>query len=434
MKRIFAVNHVRHIAFHGRSPPICLGVRRERPDSPSEMSRRIDAYDRMNRQLDWACGCLGSGLRSWAIISCGRRWIIAASSPCWPNISSAISTATGRPSPSRRSLSCARRLSFLVLELIRARQRRDERFRPRPHRRSPHHPGPAQPAAEFLRGRVAGLRGLRGHPRLPDADAAEPTNMARAPIAIGSPDAIAPADGAPRSSPVRWTSPGRRSSTRIWRWSGAVSISRRSAPGPQDRSPLRYFVQVRRERRCRQPVRCAPADERRGPSSRFLRPAGAVSRPIWTRVLKRGALPGEIASLYRDAGHDVDRDNYVLFASNEPIPLAACRCWPAEFLIAGILAALVALLFARRRKAVRKMVRARGRSRRHCGSGARSTARSVTACRRRAGGLQAGMAGLKARIEAGPTPTPAEALGTRLRRQRSWTRCLSARRRTARNR
>ena len=64
-------------------------------------------------------------------------------------------------------------------------------------------------------------------------------------------------------------------------------------------------------------------------------------------VLRQGGLPGEIVRLYRYAGYEIDRPYFVLF-----IDPAAMR-WPylsaaVQLLIAALLAALFALLQARR--------------------------------------------------------------------------------------
>jgi hypothetical protein len=93
-----------------------------------------------------------------------------------------------------------------------------------------------------------------------------------------------------------------------------------------DESDFRYFVEL-------------PA------SDRSVANGGTAAR---RGILKEGALPGELARLYRYAGFRIPPTHYVLFAS------AATMRWPylvatVEFLIAGLFASMAGAFFLVRR-------------------------------------------------------------------------------------
>ncbi len=330
------------------------GGRRERLDFPSDMTRTIDAYERVNRQLDWGLRLLGLWLALVAYYFLGEalsyRGFVADLAEYqflhfnryWPTFTFALLTTL-----------CSTPF-ILVLGLIRARQRRNERLgnaRIDDHRIML---GRLNRLQNFFAGASLGCAicvGILGFQILTlPSDAYDPRS-----IVIGSPDAIAPGDG-------RAVLTGSVDVTETAQFNEDLMLVRRSfyfAPirsGPDDKSPLRYFVQVRRDD---SKNRFDPLPEaRKDVRVPYFRIKGIAFTPYRDGVLKRGALPGEIASLYRAAGYQVDRDNYVLFASNEPIRWRL-QMLAGEFLILAIVAALVALLFARRRRAVRKMIRAR---------------------------------------------------------------------------
>ena len=320
------------------------------------VTRKIDAYDRVNRQLGWGMRLFGLWLALVGYFflrqSLGYRGLIgrlaeyqfAHFDRYWPTFTFGVLTAL-----------CT--LPFMVvLWLIRQRQKRSERF------------GPARvDDHRILLGRISRLQnffaglaigcvvcaGIIAYQMLSlPSDQYEPRS-----IVIGSPDALGPADG--RAVLTGYVDIGETA-----QFNEDLILVKRTlyfAPirsGPKDKSPFKYFVQVRRD------------DARgKGPFNPIVFPEGDDKVRAWrfrvkdiaftpylNGVLQRGALPGEIVNLYRYAGYDVDRDNYVLFASNEPIRWRL-QMLAGEFLIAAVVAALVALLFARRRRAVRRIVR-----------------------------------------------------------------------------
>jgi hypothetical protein len=321
------------------------------------MARRIDAYDRVNRQLGFGLRLLGLWLALVGFYFLGQtlayRGLVADLAEYqflhfdryWPTFTFLALT-----------ILCTAPF-FIILWVIRARQRRSERL------------GPARiDDQRIMLGRVGRLQNFFAGlaigclicvgiiivqmSTLPSDDY-EPRS-----IVIGSPDALGPADG-------RAVLTGSVDLSETAQFNEDLILVRRTfyfAPirsGPKDKSPLKYFVQVRRDdargKASFNPIVFPEGDDKvRG--WRF-RVRNIAFTPYMNGVLQRGALPGEIANLYRYAGYDVDRDRYVLFASNEPIRWRL-QVLAGEFLIASVLAALVALLFARRRRKIRRIVRA----------------------------------------------------------------------------
>lgn len=319
------------------------------------MATKTDAYDRANRQLNWGSRLLGLWLALVSFFflqqSLNYHGLIARIAEIeflhfdryWPTFTFlALTTLCTAP-------------LVIILWIIRARQRRNERL------------GPARiDDYRIMLGRVGRLQGFFAGISLGcligagffvlqmvmlPSDRYDPRS-----IVIGSPDSIGPADG--RAVLTGSVDVGETS-----QFNEDLILVRRTlyfAPirsGPDDKSPLRYFVQVRR-------------NDVRGPYNPIVFPKGddlvhawrfrvkGISfTPYLDGVLQRGGLPGEIANLYRYAGYDVDRDNYVLYESNAPIRWRL-QTLAGEFVIVAILAALVALYFARRRRHVRKLARA----------------------------------------------------------------------------
>lgn len=320
------------------------------------MAPKIDAYERVNRQLGMGLRLLGLWL---ALIgyyflrqALGYSGFIADLAEYqflhfdryWPTFTFlALTTLCTAP-------------FFAILWVIRARQKRSERY------------GPARVDDQrIMLGRVIRLQnffagigigcavcvGIIAFQILTlPSDEYEPRS-----IVIGSPDALGPADG-------RAVLTGAVDVGETAQFNEDLLLVRRTfyfAPirsGPDDKSPLKYFVQVRRDdargKGQFNPI-VFPEGDDKVRAWRF-RVRGIAFTPYVNGVLQRGALPGEIANLYRYAGYDVDRDNYVLFSSNEPIRWRL-QMLAGEFLIAAILMALVALLFTRRRRKIQRIVR-----------------------------------------------------------------------------
>jgi hypothetical protein len=319
------------------------------------MARRIDAYDRANRQLNAGSRLLGLWLALVAFYFLSQalnyRGLVAQLAEYqfthfdryWPTFTFAALTAL-----------CT--APFLtILWLIRARQKRSERFgaaRVDDHR--------------IMLGRLARLASFFGGASIGCLICVAilifqtltlPTdNDAPRSIVVGSPDATAPPDG--RAVLTGWVDVSETS-----QFNEDLILVRRTfyfAPirsGPKDKSPLRYFVQVRRDdnRAAFNPI-VFPIGDDHVRAWRY-RVKNIAFTPYLDGVLQRGALPGEISNLYRYAGYEVDRDNYLLFASNEPIAWRL-QMLAGEFLIVAIATALISLLFARRRRKIRKIARA----------------------------------------------------------------------------
>jgi len=317
------------------------------------MTRRIDAYDRVNRQLNWGLRLLGlwlalvgyyflrEALAYRGFVADIAEYQFLHFNYYWPTFTFAVLTTL-----------CTAPF-IIILVLIRARQRRSERFgraRIDDHRIML---GRLNRLQNFFAGVALGCLicvGILAFQTLTlPSDEYGPRS-----IVIGSPDSLGPADG-------RAVLTGSVDVAETAQFNEDLVLVRRSfyfAPirsAADDKSPLRYFVQMRRDD---SKARYDPLPEKGTDVlvPRF-RVKGIAFTPYLDGVLKRGALPGEIAGLYRAAGYKVDRDNYVLFSSNEPIRWRL-QMLAGEFLIVAILAAVVALLFARRRRTVRKLVRA----------------------------------------------------------------------------
>lgn len=320
------------------------------------MPPTIDAYERVNRQLAMGLRLLGLWLALVGYYflrqALGYSGFVADLAEYqflhfdryWPTFTFlALTTLCTAP-------------FFAILWVIRARQKRSERY------------GPARiDDQRIMLGRVGRLQnffaGMSAGCALCVAiivfqiltlpsDSYAPRS-----IVIGSPDALGPADG-------RAVLTGSVDVAETAQFNEDLILVKRTfyfAPirsGPHDPSPLKYFVQVRRDdargKGRFNPI-VFPEGDDRVRAWRF-RVRGIAFTPYVNGVLQRGALPGEIANLYRYAGYDVDRDNYVLFSSNEPIRWRL-QMLAGEFLIAAVLAALVALFFTRRRGKIRRIVR-----------------------------------------------------------------------------
>lgn len=110
----------------------------------------------------------------------------------------------------------------------------------------------------------------------------------------------------------------------------------------------------------RRQLRFAPVQPANGAPSRIryfveLREGETQAAPGASRqgILERGGLPGEVATLYRDAGYDIAEPHYVLFAS------AVSMRWPFLALAAqlGLLALLTAIAATVQGWRLRKMRR-----------------------------------------------------------------------------
>jgi len=321
------------------------------------MAGKIDAYDRVNRQLAMGLRFLGlwlalvgyyflrEALSYRGFVADLAEYQFTHFDRYWPTFTFLALTAL-----------CTAPF-FAVLWIIRARQKSSEHY------------GPARVDDQrIMLGRVGRLQnffagvsigclicvGLIAFQALTlPSDKFGPRS-----IVIGSPDALGPADG-------RAVLTGTVDVGETAQFNEDLIVVKRTfyfAPirsGPNDTSPLKYFVQVRRVDPKGQgrfnPI-VFPQGDDKVRAWRF-HVKGIAFRPYMDGVLQRGALPGEIANLYRYAGYDVDRDNYVLFSSNEPIRWRL-QMLAGEFLIASILSALVALLFTRRRRKIHKIVQA----------------------------------------------------------------------------
>ncbi|GEM_PF-1085087 len=182
-----------------------------------------------------------------------------------------------------------------------------------------------------------------------------PDDLTPRSIVIGSPDAIAPADG-------RAVLTGAVDIGETAQFNENLLLVKRTlyfAPirsGPDDKAPLRYFVEVRRDDKTGRfhPIMFPEGDDLVY-AWRF-RVRDLAFTPYLDGMLRRHALPGEIIRLYRHAGYEVAPDTYVLFRSNEPIRWRH-QMLAGEFLIVAVLAGLLALFFRRRRRVVRRLVR-----------------------------------------------------------------------------
>ena len=315
----------------------------------ADMAVERDAYDRVSRQLTFAVQLLGfwivlvslyflfQALDYRGLIARLAEWQFMHFDRYWPTLTFVAVT----------SLLCAPLV--MLIWLMRVRQRRDETL------------GPARiDDGRIVRGRLARLQGfftgiavgsvlaavivLIMRLQLP-VDSGTPRS-----IVLGSPDAIAPVEG-------RAVITGAVDLRETSQFNENLLLVKRTlyfAPvrtGPGDRGPLRYFVEVKR------------TDVRDGYNRihfpekddlvhvwRFRVP-GIEFTPYMNGVLRRRALPGEIANLYRYAGYRVDKDNYVLFSSLDKLTWRY-YVLAAEFAISAVLSGIAAFIFARRKRAV----------------------------------------------------------------------------------
>lgn len=242
---------------------------------------------------------------------------------------------------------------LLLVALLRARHRRNDKLNPAQINEERQLFGRTQRLYEFFLAIAIGSAGavllcLLLMIRLPGENG--PSRS----IVMGSPDAIAPQDG-----PATITGAVNLGETA--QFNENLLLVKRTlyfAPvrtGADDKSPLRYFVEVRREDVPPGYNRIKFPDEKDDVHAyRFRVPRVAFS-PYMNGVLKRDALPGEIVHLYRYAGYRVAPANYVLFRSADPLRWRYYML-AAQFAISAILAGGFALFVRRRAKRLRDTV------------------------------------------------------------------------------
>jgi len=324
--------------------------------------RTLDAYDRVNRQLGWGVALLGlwlvlvgyyflrQALDYHGLVADLAEYQYVHFDRYWPTFTFFALT-----------LLCTTPL-IALLWVVRASQKRSEKLRAA--RIDDHRImlGRLNRLQNFFAGICAGCLLCIGIILFQMLDLPRDSLSPRS-IVIGSPDAMAPPNG-------RAVLTGSVNLAETAQFNENLILVKRTlyfAPirsGPKDKSPLRYFVEVRRDDARGQgkfnPIMFPEGDDRVH-AWRF-RVKGIAFTPFTDGVLKRHALPGEIASLYRYAGYKVNPDTYVLFRSNEPI-LWRYQTLAGEFLIVALLSGLLAFFFKRRRRIVRKMVRAQAEAR-----------------------------------------------------------------------
>lgn len=313
------------------------------------MAVERDAYERVSRQLNLAVRLLGvwvvlvglfflfQALDYRGIIAQLAEWQFLHFDRYWPTLTFVAMT----------SLLCAPLL--VAIWLLRVRQRRDESF------------GPARvDDGRIVRGRLERLQGfftgvaagsviaavivLILRLQLP-TDEGSPRS-----IVMGSPDAIAPVEG-------RAVLTGTVDLRETAQFNENLLLVKRTlyfAPlrnGPGDTSPLRYFVEVRRtDVQGHYDKIDFPEGEDLVHAWRFRVP-GIEFTPYMNGMLRRRALPGEIANLYRYVGYRVDRDNYVLFSSLDRLTWRY-YVLAGEFGFSAILSGIAAFIFHRRKRSV----------------------------------------------------------------------------------
>lgn len=321
--------------------------------SSEKSATQMSPYDRVNRQLSTGMWVLGVWLALVGLfflkqtvdysglIARLAEWQFLLFDRYWPTLTFLTLT-----------LFCSSPL-IISLWLIRARQRRDEKL------------GPARvDDGRILIGRltrlqsffmgiaigsvVAALISLFLMLRLP-SDAGAPRS-----IVVGSPDAMAPADG-----PATLT--GLVDLSQTAQFNENILLVKRTlyfAPvrsGPDDKSPLRYFVEVRRND-------VKGYNRIRFPKERDLvrlwryDVPGLSFTPYQNGMLVRRALPGEILNGFRYAGFQVESDNYVLFRSKDRLSWRY-QVIAGEFLLAAFLAGIMAWVMRRRRRRLQAMAR-----------------------------------------------------------------------------
>ncbi|MCW2381610.1 hypothetical protein [Sphingobium sp. B2D3C] len=322
-----------------------IGVKKRHPTAGQ------DAYDRVSKQLNLAVRLLGfwialvslfflfQALDYRGLIARLAEWQFLHFDRYWPTLTFVAVTA----------LFSAPLIA--AVWLLRTRQRRTESF------------GPArQDDLRIVKGRLARLQGFFAgvcvgsllaavivlilRLQLP-SDEGTPRS-----IVVGSPDAIAPVEG-------RAVITGSIDLRETAQFNEDLLLVKRSlyfAPvrsGPDDRSPLRYFVEVRRNDvpEGYHPI-TFPKDEDLVRVWRF-RLSHLVFTPYLDGVLRREALPGEIVNLYRHAGYDVEDDNFVLFSGLDKLTWRY-NVLAAEFGISALISGLAAFIFGRRRRQVKQ--------------------------------------------------------------------------------
>ncbi|MBT2185359.1 hypothetical protein [Sphingobium nicotianae] len=173
-------------------------------------------------------------------------------------------------------------------------------------------------------------------------------------IVLGSPDAIAPVEGRAVLTGTVDLSETAQYNEDLFLVKRTLYFApiREATPGPDTakNEPLRYFVEVRRNDVKGYDAIKFPDQKKLVRVWRFRVPEGAFT-PYLQGVLRRRALPGEMMSLYRYAGYDVDSDTYVLFSSPEKLS------WhyyvlAGEFGLSALISGIAAIIFGRRKRAV----------------------------------------------------------------------------------
>jgi hypothetical protein len=310
-----------------------------------------DAYDKASRQLNHAVRFLGfwvaivclfflfQALDYRGLIARLAEWQFLRFDRYWPTLTFvAVVSLFSTP-------------LILAVWLLRARQRRTESFGPARH-----------DDLRIVKGRLARLQGFFAGVSAGSLVAAviviimqlqlpSDEGMPRS-VIVGSPDAIAPVEG-------RTIITGNVDLRETAQFNENLLLVKRSlyfAPvreSADDKSPLRYFVEVRRNdvKEGYHPIEF-PKDEELVRVWRF-RLSHLVFTPYLDGMLRRQALPGEIVNLYRHAGYEVDDDNYVLFSDLQKLSWRY-NVLAVEFMISAIISAIAAVIFSRRRRTVSK--------------------------------------------------------------------------------
>jgi len=310
-----------------------------------------DAYERASRQLNWAVRLLGfwiaivslfflfQALDYRGIIGQLAEWQFLHFDRYWPTLTFVAVTALFSTP------------LILAVWLLRMRQRRTESF------------GPARlDDMRIVQGRLARLQGFFAGVGAGSLLAAvivilmrlqlpSDEGMPRS-IVVGSPDAIAPVEG-------RAVITGAVDLRETSQFNEDLLLVKRSlyfAPvraGPNDKGPLRYFVEVRRNdvEEGFHPMEF-PKEEDLVRVWRFQL-SHLVFTPYLDGMLRRQALPGEIVNLYRHAGYQVEDDNYVLFSGLSKLTWRY-NVLAAEFLLSAVISGIAAFIFGRRRRAVKR--------------------------------------------------------------------------------
>ena len=314
-----------------------------------------DAYERASRQLNLAVQLLGfwiaitslffllQALNYRGIVGQLAEWQFLHFDRYWPTLTFVAVTALFSAP------------LILAVWLLRVRQRRTEAF------------GPARiDDGRIIKGHLARLQGLFSGIAVGSLLAAiiilvmrlqlpSDEGMPRS-IVLGSPDAIAPVEG-------RAVITGAVNVDEVSQFNENLLLVKRTlyfAPvrsGTDPKEPLRYFVEVRRDD-VKGPYNPIKFNRKREEEIHFwrFRVPGIEFTPYMQGVLRRHALPGEIANLYRYAGYVVDEDNYVLFSSEAKL---SWRYYvlAAEFGLSAIVSAIAAFIFSRRKRRVSRRMK-----------------------------------------------------------------------------